>query len=129
MEHHNLLVQHLKRHFLVSQKTLWEIWLKPFNDWLPLKPIHSIFCKSMVWSNVSNAFCQSTSIISVWNLLSIPLRIKSASCTRQEFIEKSVRKPDWYLQSKPFLSKCSCVWVWMVLSIFLDTTGNSEMGL
>ena len=51
-----------------------------------LKPIHSFFCKSTVWSIVSNAFCRSTRIIPVWNTLSIPLKIKPASCTRRESV-------------------------------------------
>ena len=62
-----------------------------------LKPIHSIFCKSTVWSNVSNAFCRSPRIIPVWNPLSIPLKRKSVSYTRQEeSVEKFAQKPDWY---------------------------------
>ena len=52
-----------------------------------LKPIHSIFCKSLVWSNMSNADYRSTRIIAVWNLLSNPLKIKSVSYTRQESVE------------------------------------------
>ena len=58
-------------------------------------------------SNVSNAFCKSARIIPVWNPLSIPLKIKLVSGTRQESVETFARKPDWYLRSKPFSSKYS----------------------
>ena len=74
---HGILVQYLKRQFLESQKYLFERydWDHLITD--SLKPIHSIFCKSTVWSNESNAFCRSIRVITAWNPLSIPLKIKS----------------------------------------------------
>ena len=66
-----------KTSFGVTKKSLFERY-----DWnslmtVSLKPIHSIFCESTVWSNLLNAFCRSTRIIPVWNSLWIRLIIKS----------------------------------------------------
>ena len=82
---------------IVAEKFLFERydWNRLMTD--SLKPIHFIFCKSAVWSNESNVFYRSTRIIPVWNHLSISLKIKSVSCTRQESVEKCMQKLAWYL--------------------------------
>ena len=94
VEHNSLIVQDLKRHLLVSQKKRYD-WNHLMTN--SLKSIHSIYYKSAVWPNLSNAFCRSARIITAWNTLSIFLKIKSASRKRQDSVKKIDRKPDWYL--------------------------------
>ena len=137
MEHHKFLVHYLKRHLLVCRKRKF---LSERYDWNCLKTIlsihaihksikstQSIFCKNIMWSNLSSAFCRSTWFIPVGKKSSIPIKMKSVSCVRQEYVENFAQKPDWYLY-KLFSSNYSCIWMWMVLSIILDTRGTSEMG-
>ena len=65
---------------------LFEMYdFESFNDWWLKPSMFYLILEVSFWSKVSQAFCWSTRIIIMWMLLSIPLKIKSISCTKQEF--------------------------------------------
>ena len=85
VEHHNLLVQNLRRHLLVPQKFFsLEIWLKLFNDWLLKTYTFHFFVKAQCDITCQRLFCRSTRFMPVSTPFSNPLKIKSISCTRHE---------------------------------------------
>lgn len=93
--------------------TYLKMWLKPFEKWIFGGHISSFF-KANVWSNISKAFCRSTKIILVRICLSIPLKMKSVDWTKQESVKSFFLEPDRFLWSKPFSSKSSFIFKWIV---------------
>lgn len=94
--HHSLILQLLrKRH----QQKPRVFYLKEKAQTITgvLKPRHVIFFRRILWSNVSNAFLRSIKIMPVRIPLSMPIKMKSVSCTRHKLVEKCAIKPNWYL--------------------------------
>ena len=90
-----------------------------------LKSIYSIFIEvqcGLMYERLSVGQLESSSS-HCENLCLFLLKIKSASCIRPESVEAFAWKHKVVFIQKIF------VWMCMIFSVILDTTGNSEMGL
>ena len=82
------MVNHLGYNFSKRSVPKTDLCKKPqFISPAPVKISSSDTQKKINWES---------RILTVWKPLSIPLKIKSVSCTGQELVEKFARKPDWY---------------------------------
>ena len=84
---------------------------------------------TLEWLIVSKAFDKSMKIAPVREPLSASFPIKSVQSATASSVEHFEQKPNWCLQSKLFLSKCSISCLCTTHCKIFDMTGNSEMGL